>query len=156
MASARQGRVTMRIMAPAERIWALIANLDRMGEWSPECYRVTWLDGATSPAKPGARFKGRNRWGPVRWSMICQVKSAEEGREISWATIQRGRELVSWRYELVPDGEGTIVTESFEVHWLPPMARAFEDVVMVNRDSDREQAMHVTLERIKAAAECPA
>lgn len=156
MASARQGQVTTRVGAPAEEVWALIANLERMGEWSPECYRVNWLDGASSPAKPGARFKGHNRWGPVRWSMVCEVKSAEPGREISWATVQRGRELVSWRYQLVPDGESTVVTESFEVHWLPPMARAFEDVLMVNRDRDREQAMRVTLERIKAAVEAAA
>ncbi len=153
MVSARHGTVTKRIRASADEIWVLLAHLERMGEWSPECYRVTWIDGATSPAKPGARFKGRNRWGPVRWSMTCEVKSAEPGREICWTTIQRGRDLVSWRYELVPDGDETIVTESFEVHWLPPMARVFEDVLMVNRDRDRAQAMQVTLERIKAAVE---
>lgn len=153
MASARAGRVAMRIGAPAQVIWDLIANLERMGEWSPECYRVAWLGGATSPAKPGARFKGRNRWGPVRWSMTCEVKTAEPGRELSWATIQRGKDMVSWKYELVPEGADTLVTESFEVHWLSPMARAFEDVLMVNRDRDRERGMNVTLERIRAAVE---
>ena len=153
MVSARQGTVTKRIRASAEEIWLLLANLERMGEWSPECYRVTWLDGATSPAKPGARFKGWNRWGPVRWSMTCEMQSAEPGREICWTTIQRGQELVRWRYEFAADGDETVVTETFEVHWLPPMARVFEDVLMVNRDRDRERAMQVTLERIKATVE---
>jgi hypothetical protein len=61
--------------------------------------------------------------------------------------------VVTWRYELVADGEGTVVKESFRVHWLPPMARVFEDVLMVNRDRNRERAMQVTLGRIKAAVE---
>lgn len=153
MASARSGEVVLHIDAPPDRVWSLLADLDRMGEWSPECYRVSWLDGATSPAKAGTRFKGRNRWGPVRWSMTCRVDSAVPGREVSWSTVQRGRDLVRWRYHLAPAGNGTDVTESFEVISLPPMARLFEDVVMVNRDSQREEAMRATLRRIKEAVE---
>ncbi len=153
MASSRRGEVCTHIDATPERVWSLVASLDRMGEWSPECYRVTWLGGATSPAERGTQFKGRNKWGPVRWSMACEVKTADPGREISWSTVQRGRELVTWRYRFEPEGSGTKVTESFQVHWLPPLARFFEDVLMVNRDRAREDAMRATLERIKTAAE---
>ncbi|HEX5266851.1 MAG TPA: SRPBCC family protein [Acidimicrobiales bacterium] len=156
MASARQGQVSVHVDAPAERVWSVVADLDRMGEWSPECYRVTWLDGARSPARPGARFKGRNRWGPVRWSMTCEVKTSDPGREVSWSTLHGDREVVRWTYRLEPDGTGTTVTESFDVRWLPPSARLFEDALMVNRDRQREAAMRATLERIKAAAEAPA
>ena len=122
-----------------------------MGEWSPECYRVTWLDGASAPAKVGNRFKGHNRWGPVRWLMICEVKTADPGREISWSTVKGDRDVVTWRYRFEPEGAGTKVVESFEVHSLPLLARFFEDVVMVNRDTHREAAMGATLERINAA-----
>lgn len=153
MASARQGKVDIHVDAPPEKVWSVVADLDRMGEWSPECYRITWLDGASSPARPGARFKGRNRWGPVRWSMTCEVRTADTGREISWSTLQRDKDVVVWSYRFDPEGEGTRVTESFDVKWLPPSARFFEDVLMVNRDRQREQAMRMTLERIKAAAE---
>lgn len=153
MASSRHGEVCTHIEVAPERVWALVASLDRMGEWSPECYRVAWLDGATSPAKPGAHFKGRNKWGPVRWAMACEVKTAEPGQEISWSTVQRGRDLVTWKYHFEPEGSGTKVTESFQVHWLPPLARFFEDVLMVNRDRSREDAMRATLERIKEVAE---
>jgi uncharacterized protein YndB with AHSA1/START domain len=153
MGSARKGQASIHIDARPERVWALVADLDRMGEWSPECYRVRWLDGACSPATKGARFKGDNRWGPVRWSMTCEVKSADPNRELSWSTVQRGRELVRWTYRFAPEGTGTAVTESFEVESLPPLARLFEDFVMVNRDRQREAAMHATLGRIKTAAE---
>ncbi len=152
MASARQGQVEIHIDAPPETVWSTVADLDRMGEWSPECYRVTWLDGASGPAKVGARFKGKNRWGPVRWSMTCEVKTADPRREISWSTVKGSRDVVTWRYRFEPDGAGTKVVESFEVHWLPLSARLFEDLLMVHRDTGREAAMRATLERIKAAA----
>jgi uncharacterized protein YndB with AHSA1/START domain len=153
MVSAREGQVEIHIDTSPETAWSLVANLNRMGEWSPECYRITWLNGASAPAKVGDRFKGKNRWGPVRWSMTCEVKTADPGSEISWSTVQGGRDVVTWRYRFGAEGTGTKVVESFEVHWLPPMARFFEDVLMVNRDTHREAAMRATLERIKAAAE---
>src|SRR5579872_2522301 len=149
MRSARSGQATVHVDAPPERVWAVVADLDRMGEWSPECYRVAWLDGGTSPARPGARFKGWNRYGPMRWTMTCEVKSADPGREVSWATTRRGRDLVVWSYRLEPAGDGTDLVESFDVEYLPVSARLAEDVLMRDRDRRRQAAMQTTLERIK-------
>ena len=126
-----------------------------MGEWSPECYKVAWLDGASSPATPGARFKGWNRYGFLRWSMTCQVKTADGPREISWSTVRSGRELVTWSYRLDAADGGTDLTESFEVRWLPPSAVLAEDFLMRDRDRRRDEAMRATLGRIKATAEQP-
>ena len=154
MRSARQGEVRVHVQAPPEKVYEVLAYLDRMGEWSPECYKVAWLDGASSPAHPGARFKGWNRYSFLRWSMTCKVKTADPGREISWATVKGDRELVTWRYRMdpTPDG-GTDLTESFECHWLPFSATLAEDYLMADRDRRREEAMKGTLDRIKAAAE---
>ena len=153
MASARQGEVRIHIDAPPERVWDLLANLERMGEWSPENYRVEWLAGATSPAKPGARFKGWNRYGPMRWTMTCEVKAAEPAKELAWSTMQGAREVVRWTYRLASANGGTEVTESFDVIWFPFRAWLAEDVLMRDRDRRREAAMRTTLERIKAIAE---
>jgi len=153
MRSARSGKVRAHIEAPPDAVWALLADLEQMGRWSPECYRVRWLDGANSPARAGARFKGWNRFGWMRWSMTCQVIAAERGRELTFSTIQRERELVRWRYDLEPADDGTELTESFEVIWLPFNARLAEDVFMRDRDRRREQAMRATLSRIKDVAE---
>lgn len=49
MASARNGEVQITIAAPAEQVWALLSDVERMGEWSPECYQVHWLADARSP-----------------------------------------------------------------------------------------------------------
>ncbi len=124
-----------------------------MGEWSPECYRVRWLEGAKSPATAGARFKGSNRFGWLRWSMTCEVKAADPGRELAFSTVRGERECVRWRYQLEPANGGTDITESFEVVWLPLDARIGEDFLMRDRDRRREQGMRATLERIKAIAE---
>ena len=156
MVSARHGEVRIHVDAAPEKVWSVLAHLERMGEWSPECYRVAWLDGSRSPATVGASFKGWNRWGPVRWSMTCRVTVAEPGRELAWSTVQGDRELVTWRYRFEPAGAGTDVVESFDVHHLPPTARFFEDVLMRGRDRQREQAMRSTLERIREVAEQPA
>ncbi|MBA3764802.1 MAG: SRPBCC family protein [Actinobacteria bacterium] len=153
MTSARQGEVRMHIDAPPEAVWALLADIERMGEWSPECHRVEWLGGATPPATTGARFKGWNKSGLLRWSMTCEVKVADPGRELAWATVRGARDIVRWRYLLEASNGGTDVTESFEALRWPLDVRIFEDIVMRDRDRERDQAMRTTLERIKAIAE---
>jgi len=85
--------------------------------------------------------------------MTCEVKTAEPASELAWSTVQRGRELVRWRYVCEPADGGTDLTESFDVVWLPPMARFAEDVLMRDRDRRREEAMRATLMRIKDIAE---
>ncbi len=153
MASARRGEVRVHIDAPPGRVWSLLAYPERMGEWSPECYRVQWLNGATSPATPGTRFKGFNKFGLIRWSMTCEVKTVEPGRALVFSTFRGQRECVRWRYQLAPANGGTDVIESFEVIWMPLDARIFEDFLMRDRDRRRKQAMRTTLERIGAAAQ---
>ena len=107
MTSSRSGEVSIHIDAPPEAIWDTLAHIERMGEWSPECYRVEWLEGASSPAKVGARFKGSNKSGWLRWSMPCEVKVADRGRELAWSTMRKGQEIVRWAYRLQPSNGGT-------------------------------------------------
>src|SRR5258708_23866680 len=111
MASARQGQVRTHIDAPPGAVWALLANLERMGEWSPECYHVQWLDGAGSPATARARFPGRNRFRWMRWSMTCPGTNAQPGHELAFSTIQRGREPVRWRHPFPPPRGGNDPTQ---------------------------------------------
>ena len=157
MASARRGEAKTHIDAPSDAVWALLADVERMGEWSPECYRVEWLGGAKAPAVPGARFKGWNRYQNgrrlMKWAVTCEVTSATSGQELSWTTLHRNRPMARWTYRLDPANGGTDVTESFEVLWLPLLARLAEDRWMRDRDHRRQQAMEETLGRIKAVAE---
>jgi len=52
-----QGSVTVHIDAPAERVWELVSDITRIGEFSPETFEAEWLDGADGP-RAGARFRG--------------------------------------------------------------------------------------------------
>jgi len=153
MKSARSGSVKVHIDAPADRVWELLSHLERMGEWSPECYRVEWEEGASAPAVPGARFRGWNRYGRMRWSVACRVKTAVPAKELSYSTLVRGREMVTWTYRIEPQEKGVELVESFQVQWLPLSARLAEDFLMRDRDRRREAAMRATLERLKQVAE---
>jgi hypothetical protein len=89
----------------------------------------------------------------MRWSVTCEVKTADPGRELAFSTVHKGREMVRWRYLLEPTNGGTDLIESFEVLWLSLAGRFAEDLVMRDRDRRREDAMRATLERIRATAE---
>jgi hypothetical protein len=141
------------IGAPAERIYALVADLPRMGEWSPECRRVEWLDGSDAPTV-GARFIGHNQGGPaglMKWSRRGRVLTADPAREFAFVTEEGGRESTEWRYRLEPVDAGTRVTESYVVRWIPTWARIVD--VPTNRARELRHAMQHTLEQLKGAAE---
>jgi hypothetical protein len=146
--------VTMHVSAPAERVYSLVADLPRMGEWSPETARVTWLDGATQ-AVPGARFAGHNRIGVRRWSTKGVVVSAAPGRELTFDISSLfGLPVARWSYQIEPDGDGCRVTEWTEerrgrlILWAGILATGVRDRAEHNKENIRK-----TLERLKAAAE---
>jgi hypothetical protein len=149
----RQDSQSVVMEAPAERIYALVADLPRMGEWSPECQRVEWLEGSDGPVE-GARFIGHNQGGPrglMKWSRPGRVLTADPGREFAFVTEEGGKEGVRWRYRFEPLQSGTRVTESYEVQWIPTWARIVD--VPTNRARELRQAMQHTLEQLKGAAE---
>jgi uncharacterized protein YndB with AHSA1/START domain len=144
---------TTVIDAPAARIYDLVADLPRMGEWSPECDRVEWLAGSSGP-EVGSRFVGHNAVGPrgmIKWSRRGRVLAAEPGREFAFVTEEGGRESTVWRYRLEPVDGGTRVTESYEVQWIPTWARILD--VPTNRHRALIKNMNHTLGQLKAAAE---
>lgn len=140
--------------APAGRVWDLVADVTRIGEFSPETFEAQWLDGAAGPAA-GARFRGhvrRNGRGPVYWT-TCTVVASDPGREFAFkVTGPGGATLNTWRYELRQGTDGTDVTESFE---LPDMlvTRLYWMLAGRARRRTNLDGMRATLERIKAAAE---
>lgn len=105
----------IRVRAPTAQVWLLLADVTRIGEWSPECRRSEWLDGATASA-PGVRFRGHSRIGPYRWSRTCAILVAEPGRELAFATLSaRGEHQTVWRYRLEPGDDEVTLVESFEI-----------------------------------------
>lgn len=145
--------VTLRVAAPADRLYEIVTDVTRMGRLSPECTGGRWLGGASGPAV-GARFKGTNRRGIARWSTTNEVVEAEPGRRFAFETQQSG---VRWTYAFEPDGDGTIVTETRQAFKERPLvARAFAALLLggiAGHDDELRAGMRATLERLKATAE---
>ena len=152
-----RGQASVHISASPDEVYALVSDVTRMGEWSPETVRCQWLDGATGPAV-GARFKGSNRRGIMRWSTKPRVVAAEPGREFAFVAglMVVDRDMTKWRYQFEPAADGgTDLTESFEmVNDLPWYVSIGERLMGIqDRKADLEAGMQQTLERIKGAAE---
>ena len=146
----------MHMAAPAERVWNLLSDVTRIGEFSPETFEAQWLDGATGPKK-GARFRGhvkRNGRGPIYWT-TCTVIASEPGREFAFGVGTTGKPLNTWRYQLEPVGEGTDVTESFELTRILAL-RLYWALLGWARGRTNLSGMRTTLERMKAVAESEA
>jgi len=103
------------IDASPEALYALVADVTRAPEITPDIVSVDWLDGATGPAV-GARFKAINHQGRgPNWSNKPVITALEPGRAISWARTEPFAGTVEWRYRFEPEGTGTRVTETYEV-----------------------------------------
>jgi uncharacterized protein YndB with AHSA1/START domain len=141
------------IAAPPESVYGLVADMPRMGEWSPECQRLEWTEGATAPVT-GARFVGHNVGGPrglLKWSRTGTVLEAVPGVEFAFATDEGGIEGTIWRYRFAPLDGGTRVTESYEIKKIPLWARVVD--VPTNRAKELREGMRHTLDQLKAFAE---
>jgi hypothetical protein len=146
--------VSVDIKADAETLYAMVSDLPRIGEWSPECERVEWEGEVTTPVE-GTTFTGFNAVGPgrrIRYQRHGTVLQAEPGRSFSFITDEGGRPSTAWTYTFEPIGDGrTRVTEAYEVRWIPTWARILD--VPTNRHKELLQGMRTTLERLGAAAE---
>lgn len=149
---ARTCQVEVIADAQVESVWRVIADVTRTGEWSHECHHVTWLGGAASAA-PGARFRGRNRSGWLRWSRTCEVLAVDPPLQIAWRTIPTPLfvDSTDWRITLAPADAGTQIVQAFQITKCP---RWWEWVVArVNPlHIDRSAALTDDLRRIAAVA----
>jgi hypothetical protein len=144
------------INASASHLYDLVADLPRVGEWSPECERVDWDDKTAIPGE-GARFV-RPQPGravpavPLVASRPCAHRFSRPGVRLRHRGGRARIHRVALRVE--PVEGGTRVTESYEVRWIPAWARVVD--VPTNRHRELHNAMRHTLERLKATAEAGA
>ncbi len=149
--SVSTGTATIVIDRPPSDVWAAIADITRMGEWSPECTAGRWVGGAAGPSV-GARFEGDNvariAGRTVKaWTTTSEVTECEPGKVFTF--VAEG--YTTWRYEFAPSGTGTKVTESFS--YTPSGLQGFVYKVLLRRDAGMTKGMQRTLERTKSALE---
>jgi hypothetical protein len=145
----QQSSASIGVNAAPEVVWGLVADITRMGEWSPECVRAEWEDGATGPAV-GAHFHGYNKAGAFEWDAPCIVTECEPGRVFAFAVPRVGTAINRWRFDLAPSAAGTTLTESFDA---PAINVAGSAANFEGRYEMLVKAINKTIANIKAAAE---
>lgn len=136
--------------SPAE-VWGAVADITRMGEWSPECTAGRWVAPATGPAM-GAEFEGDNVAKVLgrtvkEWTTTSLVTACEAGSVFEF----RAADYTTWRYAFEAAGEGTKVTESFS--FKPQGVMGFVYKYLLGRRRMMIKGMQATLARVKQALE---
>jgi hypothetical protein len=146
-------QVSADIAAPADKVWALVSDLPRMGEWSPENTGGRWVNGATGPVV-GAKFRGTNRKGLRRWSTTCTVTAADKGARFAFEVTYGPVRISTWDYTLTGNGNTTTVTEEWTDRRPAWMKIGSAPVMGVaDRAAHNRRGMEQTLANLKAAAE---
>jgi hypothetical protein len=144
---------SIHVACSPQVLYDLVSDVARMGEWSPIC-KACWWDEGDGP-RVGAWFTGRNEEPNRIWETRSQITAADPGREFGW---QVGGSWVRWTYTFQADGDGTRLTESWQV--LPAGIERFRqnygdqaETQLAQRSAAALDGIPVTLAAIKAAAE---
>ena len=147
--------VTVHMDCSPDQAWALVSDITKMGEYSPEVVEAEWLGGATGPAV-GARYRGhvrRNENMPFLYWTVCEITECVPGEVFEFVVVLRERPVNRWRYEFkAAPGGGTDVTESFDLgdNLFTKIWRPLGGIL---RERRNERDMRTTLEWVKAVAE---
>lgn len=140
--------VSREVSATPEEVWALVSDLTRMGEWSPEARGGRWAGGADGPSV-GTVFRGRNRNGLYRWRTKVTVTECDPPRRFAFRLNIPLMGGCDWVYDIEPTGEGCRVTESwvdFRKRSLVVVGRILSGVA--DRATHNRAGMEQTLDRL--------
>lgn len=142
---------SIEIDAPPARVWEIVSDLRRMGEWSPQCKKMIIRGGEV---KQGTRTINVNRQGWKVWPTRSYVKVFEPERELALKIAENG---TVWTYELEPTETGTRLTEHRTApNGVSSLSNMLTKNVLggtENFEAELEQGIAETLRHIKAAAE---
>jgi uncharacterized protein YndB with AHSA1/START domain len=138
------------INAPLEKVWALVSDLGKMPQWSPQCRVMK----ALGPLRQGTRTVNLNRRNRMFWPTTCTVTEVIPQKKLAFRVNQNNS---VWSYELEPTDAGTRVVESRHAE---NGVTAFSNMSVnallggvPNFERELVAGMNATLSRIKAAAE---
>ena len=138
------------INAPLEKVWALVSDLSKMPQWSPQCRVMR----ALGPVRQGTRTVNLNRRNRMFWPTTCTITEVIPQKKLAFRVHQNN---AVWTYELEPTDAGTRVVESRHAeNGVTAFSNMSVNALMGGVPSfERElvEGMNATLSRIKAAAE---
>jgi len=151
-----QVEVSKDVAAPAEVAYAMVSDVTRMGEWSPECKAVEWLKESTGPIV-GARFRGTNENGKKTWSTDAVIIDADPGKRFAFDVHVGPVKVARWSYDFVSTDAGCTVTETWTDRrnvLIRSLGKPLGGVS--DRASHNREGMIQTLDRLAAAAKAEA
>ena len=102
--------------APADRLWELMSDVRRWGEWLPTVDAVTPLD-PERPDEVGASYTVEQ---PGLPKAVWTMTAIDEGRSFTWESAQPGIRTVG-THVLTPAGDGR-TTIDLGIAWSGPLA----------------------------------
>jgi len=145
-----QSATSVVVAADIDAVWDVVGDPTRVGEWSHECVDAEWVGDATE-ARPGARFRGRNKQGLIRWGRLCEVVSAEL-YELVWRTVptKLTPDSTEWALRLARVEGGTSIEQTYRLVKGTKLEVVYATILPAHRD--RTDALRRDLERIGALA----
>ena len=144
------GEATIDIDASPDAVWAILTDLSRIGDLSPECVKAEWEGDSTGPTI-GATFHGFNEAGGNQWDVPgCEVVAADPGREWAFTVPSQDGPKQTWRYVIEETAAGSRVTESFDS---PILSTDFFTQMDPPRHEQLLANIAQTLDRLKKVAE---
>ena len=135
-----------------KQVYELIADVTRMGEWSPESAGAEWLTG--EPGTVGSTFRGDNRRPWMKWSTICTVIAADPGKRFAFTVQAAGRPVATWEFEIAPRAGGCEVTErTVDQRGLLYKTTSVLSTGLRRRSVRNRQTMQQTLDALARAVE---
>ncbi|MDF3310402.1 SRPBCC family protein [Rhodococcus sp. T2V] len=139
------------IDATPQDVWAVVSDLKRMGEWSPQCRKMRVLGGVV---EAGTKTVNINRKGFLVWPTTSKVVKFQPNKAIAFRILEN---RTIWSYELEPTASGTKVIERREAPTGTSKVSQFLVKTVLGGNEDFEvdlvNGMNTTLARIKSAAE---
>src|SRR6185369_11454804 len=93
------------IAAPADAVWAIVADVTRMCEFSPENTACEWIGSKQEPVV-GAKFRGTNQNGKKKWKTVATVVDAQPGRSFAFVVKAGPFGVARWEYRIEPTDDG--------------------------------------------------
>ena len=151
-------QVDVVVQAPAERVWALITDVNLPARFSNEFRGVEWID--DGPAMD-AHFRGRSEHPAIgQWETTCVVTRFEVNRVFEWAVGDADHASAKWRFEIEPDAGGVRLTQWCQIGPAPsgltPAILAMpdkEERIVARRLDEFRANMQATIDGIKQIAE---
>lgn len=144
------------IDAPVSAVWDMVTSLERYGEWSIENTGGYWRkgpDGEPGTGQVGDMFVGINKRDGQEWKAPVEIIRRVENEDFAFVTGGLEYNIVLWRYQLAPKGDGTTLTESWTLRQLSPRMLEHGQKEVGYRAHNARTSLRATLEAMKTAAE---